>query len=162
MTTNAWADSNYYVDSNGIMVTDKWLKTTSDSGEEEWYYFGSTGKTLDDTWKKINDKWYHFDGSGRMELGVILAKIDTGAADREAKKLSAKDAFDVLYAEGAEAPKMLSIGLHCRLIGRPGRLASLKRFIDYVQGHEQVWFARRVDIARHWQQVHPFPGSPRP
>ncbi|KNC15992.1 allantoinase PuuE [Pseudomonas sp. RIT-PI-a] len=73
-----------------------------------------------------------------------------------------KDAFDVLYAEGAEAPKMLSIGLHCRLIGRPGRLASLKRFIDYVQGHEQVWFARRVDIARHWQQVHPFPGSPRP
>lgn len=73
-----------------------------------------------------------------------------------------KDAFDVLYAEGAEAPKMLSIGLHCRLIGRPGRLASLKRFIDYVQGHEQVWFARRVDIARHWQQVHPFRGSPRP
>jgi putative urate catabolism protein len=73
-----------------------------------------------------------------------------------------KDAFDVLYAEGAEAPKMLSVGLHCRLIGRPGRLASLKRFIEYVQGHEQVWFARRVDIARHWQQVHPFPGSPRP
>ncbi|WP_282349876.1 allantoinase PuuE [Pseudomonas sp. PS01301] len=73
-----------------------------------------------------------------------------------------KDAFDVLYAEGVEAPKMLSIGLHCRLIGRPGRLASLKRFIDYVQSHEQVWFARRVDIARHWQQVHPFPGSPRP
>ncbi|KQQ62855.1 allantoinase [Pseudomonas sp. Leaf129] len=73
-----------------------------------------------------------------------------------------KDAFDVLYAEGSEAPKMLSIGLHCRLIGRPGRLASLKRFIDYVQSHQQVWFARRVDIARHWQQVHPFPGSPRP
>jgi len=72
MTTNAWADSNYYVDSNGIMVTDKWLKTTSDSGEEEWYYFGSTGKTLDDTWKKISDKWYHFDGNGRMEKGWIL------------------------------------------------------------------------------------------
>ncbi len=73
-----------------------------------------------------------------------------------------KDAFDVLYAEGADAPKMLSIGLHCRLIGRPGRLASLKRFIDYVQSHEQVWCARRVDIARHWQTVHPYPGSPRP
>ena len=73
-----------------------------------------------------------------------------------------KDAFDVLYAEGAETPKMLSVGLHCRLIGRPGRLASLKRFIDYAQGHDQVWFARRVDIARHWQQVHPFPGSARP
>ncbi len=73
-----------------------------------------------------------------------------------------KDAFDVLYAEGADAPKMLSIGLHCRLIGRPGRLASLKRFIDYVQAHEQVWCARRVDIARHWQNVHPYPGSLRP
>ena len=67
-----------------------------------------------------------------------------------------KDAFDVLYAEGGEAPKMLSIGLHCRLIGRPARLASLQRFIEYVQGFEQVWFARRVDIAKHWHQTHPF------
>ncbi len=73
-----------------------------------------------------------------------------------------KDAFDVLYAEGVDAPKMLSIGLHCRLIGRPGRLASLKRFIEYAQAHEQVWCARRVDIARHWQNVHPYPGSLRP
>ena len=73
-----------------------------------------------------------------------------------------KDAFDVLYAEGANAPKMLSVGLHCRLIGRPGRLASLKRFIDYVQGHQQVWLARRIDIARHWHAIHPYPGSPRP
>jgi len=70
-----------------------------------------------------------------------------------------KDAFDVLYAEGAEAPKMLSIGLHCRLIGRPARLASLKRFLEYVKGHEQVWFSRRVDIARHWQQTHPYQGA---
>lgn len=61
-----------------------------------------------------------------------------------------KDSFDVLYEEGAEAPKMLSIGLHCRLIGRPGRLASLKRFIEYVNSHNDVWFCRRVDIARHW------------
>jgi peptidoglycan/xylan/chitin deacetylase (PgdA/CDA1 family) len=67
-----------------------------------------------------------------------------------------KDAFDVLYAEGGEAPKMLSIGLHCRLIGRPARLASLQRFIEYVQGFEQVWFARRVDIAKHWHATHPF------
>ncbi|MNG23115.1 hypothetical protein D3C84_1076790 [compost metagenome] len=63
----------------------------------------------------------------------------------------------MLYAEGAEAPKMLSIGLHCRLIGRPARLASLKRFLEYAKGHEQVWFSRRVDIARHWQQTHPYP-----
>ncbi|TBU98068.1 allantoinase PuuE [Stutzerimonas kirkiae] len=68
-----------------------------------------------------------------------------------------KDAFDVLYAEGrAGAPKMLSIGMHCRLLGRPARFAALCRFIDYVKGHERVWFARRVDIARHWHATHPF------
>jgi putative urate catabolism protein len=72
-----------------------------------------------------------------------------------------KDAFDVLYAEGCEgAPKMLSIGLHCRLIGRPARLAALQRFIQYAQSHQQVWFARRLDIARHWQANHPFPAEP--
>jgi putative urate catabolism protein len=62
-----------------------------------------------------------------------------------------RDAFDVLYAEGAAgSPKMLSIGLHCRLAGRPGRTAALERFLDHVQGHDRVWIARRVDIARHW------------
>lgn len=66
-----------------------------------------------------------------------------------------KDAFDVLYAEGETAPKMMSIGLHCRLSGRPGRAAALARFLDYVQGHEQVWVARRIDIARHWLKTHP-------
>ncbi|HEY9889193.1 MAG TPA: allantoinase PuuE [Candidatus Obscuribacterales bacterium] len=65
-----------------------------------------------------------------------------------------RDAFDVLYQEGAVSPKMMSVGLHCRLSGRPGRLAALARFLDYVQGHDQVWFCRRVDIARHWHQHH--------
>ena len=65
-----------------------------------------------------------------------------------------KDAFDVLYAEGAWAPKMMSVGLHCRLIGRPGRAASLARFLDYVQGHDDVWICRRSDIAEHWFQYH--------
>ncbi|MBP1872743.1 urate oxidase [Ensifer adhaerens] len=68
-----------------------------------------------------------------------------------------KDSFDVLYAEGAAgASKMLSIGLHCRLVGRPGRAAALARFIDYVRGHEKVWLARRIDIARHWAKTYPF------
>ncbi|TBV00694.1 allantoinase PuuE [Phytopseudomonas dryadis] len=72
-----------------------------------------------------------------------------------------KDAFDVLYAEGvAGAPKMLSIGMHCRLLGRPARLAALARFLDYVQGHDKVWCARRVDIARHWHATHPFTAEP--
>jgi urate oxidase len=69
-----------------------------------------------------------------------------------------KDSFDVLYAEGlAGAPKMLSIGLHCRLVGRPGRAAALARFIDYVRGHDKVWLARRIDIAEHWRARHPAP-----
>ena len=67
-----------------------------------------------------------------------------------------KDSFDVLYAEGeAGAPKMLSIGLHCRLVGRPGRAAALQRFIDYAKGHDKVWFARRIEIAKHWERYHP-------
>jgi len=68
-----------------------------------------------------------------------------------------KDAFGVLYAEGKTAPKMLSVGLHCRLIGRPGRFASLARFLAYAQSHPNVWFARRIDIARHWRATHPAP-----
>jgi allantoinase len=67
-----------------------------------------------------------------------------------------KDAFDVLYAEGDEAPKMMSIGMHCRLLGRPGRMRSLQRFLDYVQGHERVWICKRIDIARHWMATQPF------
>ncbi len=68
-----------------------------------------------------------------------------------------KDAFDTLYAEGkAGRPRMMNIGLHCRLIGRPGRAAALQRFIDYVKSHQRVWLARRIDIARHWRQTHPF------
>ena len=63
-----------------------------------------------------------------------------------------RDAFDVLYEEGAESPKMLSVGLHCRIVGRPARLASLQRFLDYVLGHDRVWLPRRIDIARHWHQ----------
>jgi len=66
-----------------------------------------------------------------------------------------KDAFDCLYREGETTPRMLSIGLHCRIIGRPARLQALARFLDYVRGHDRVWLARRVDIARHWIKEHP-------
>ncbi|MCC5984611.1 MAG: allantoinase PuuE [Rhodobacteraceae bacterium] len=74
-----------------------------------------------------------------------------------------RDAFDVLCAEGAAgAPKMLSIGLHCRLIGRPGKLAGLMRFLDHAQAQGGVWFARRIDIARHWAATHPHQRRERP
>ncbi len=65
-----------------------------------------------------------------------------------------RDAFDVLYAEGETAPKMMSVGLHCRLAGRPGRAAALSRFLDYVRQHDRVWLCRRIDIAEHWYRHH--------
>jgi len=68
-----------------------------------------------------------------------------------------KDAFDTLYTEGkAGRPRMMNIGLHCRLIGRPGRALGLQKFIDYVKGHKKVWLARRIDIAHHWRKNHPY------
>jgi chitin deacetylase len=74
-----------------------------------------------------------------------------------------KDTFDTLYAEGqAGRSKMFSVGLHCRLIGRPGKIAGLKRFLDYARLHEGVWFARRIDIARHWAAAHPHKRIERP
>ena len=66
-----------------------------------------------------------------------------------------KDSFDTLYAEGADTPKMMSVGLHCRLVGRPGRAAALARFLDYIATYEDVWVARRIDIASHWIEQHP-------
>jgi allantoinase len=67
-----------------------------------------------------------------------------------------RDSFDALYAEGEDAPKMMSIGMHCRLLGKPGRIGALRRFLDHVQSHERVWICRRLDIAQHWKSVHPF------
>ncbi|MBK0391850.1 allantoinase PuuE [Ramlibacter algicola] len=73
-----------------------------------------------------------------------------------------RDTFDALYAEGDPAgpdrPKMMSVGMHCRLLGRPGRIVALQKFLDHVARHDDVWVCRRIDIARHWQQAHPFEG----
>jgi len=66
-----------------------------------------------------------------------------------------KDSFDVLYAEGEESPRMMSVGLHCRISGRPGRIAALEAFLRYARSHDDVWFCRRVDIARHWHVEFP-------
>lgn len=67
-----------------------------------------------------------------------------------------RDSFDVLYAEGADTPRMMSVGMHARILGRPGRFIALQRFLDHVAAHDKVWVCRRVDIARHWRARHPF------
>jgi len=69
------------------------------------------------------------------------------------------DTFDVLYAEGEDCPKMMSVGMHCRLLGKPARMAGLMKFLDHVEKHDRVWVARRIDIARHWRAVHPDTGA---
>lgn len=106
--------------------------------------------------------WVNNQGKGHLVIPYTLDSNDMRFATLQGFNSGEqffnylKDSFDTLYEEGEEAPKMLSIGLHCRLIGRPGRLAALRRFIEYAQSHEQVWFTRRVDIARHWHATHPF------
>ncbi len=67
-----------------------------------------------------------------------------------------RDAFDMHYAEGDERPSMMSVGMHCRLLGRPGRMRALRRFLDHVERHDRVWIARRIEVARHWKTEHPF------
>jgi allantoinase len=67
-----------------------------------------------------------------------------------------RDSFDVLYAEGDESPRMLSVGMHCRLLGRPGRFVALQRFLDHIAKHDRVWVCRRIDIAQHWRERHPY------
>jgi putative urate catabolism protein len=101
--------------------------------------------------------WTAVDGTNHLVVPYTLDTNDMrfaspggfGSGDEFFTHL--RDAFDVLYAEGvAGSPKMLSIGLHCRLVGRPARIAALERFLDHVQAHDKVWIARRIDIARHW------------
>ncbi|MEY4564706.1 MAG: allantoinase PuuE, partial [Pseudomonadota bacterium] len=68
-----------------------------------------------------------------------------------------RDSFDVLYAEGENSPRMMNVGMHCRLLGRPGRFRALQRFLDHVAAHDDVWVCRRIDIARHWRERFPAP-----
>jgi len=70
-----------------------------------------------------------------------------------------RDAFDVMYAEGEEHPTMMSIGMHCRLLGRPARFKALQKFLDHIEKHDRVWVCRRIDIAKHWIKEHPFKSS---
>jgi allantoinase len=70
-----------------------------------------------------------------------------------------RDAFDVMYAEGEDHPAMMSIGMHCRLLGRPARFKALQKFLDHIEKHDRVWVCRRIDIAKHWIKEHPFKSS---
>ena len=95
-----------------------------------------------------------------LDTNDMRFALPQGFAQAEDFFIYLRDSFDALYAEGdpngENAPKMMSVGMHCRLLGRPGRLVALQRFLDHVANHDKVWVCRRVDIARHWQATHPF------
>jgi putative urate catabolism protein len=106
--------------------------------------------------------WERVDGRPHLIIPYTLDNNDmkfgllNGFASGDDFFCYLRDAFDVLYEEGARSPKMMSIGLHCRLAGRPGRTAALARFLDYAQGHDSVWITTRADIARHWREHHSY------
>ena len=83
-----------------------------------------------------------------------------GFAQAEDFFIYLRDSFDALYAEGADSPKMMSVGMHCRLLGRPGRIVALQKFMDHIERHDRVWVCRRIDVAQHWRQVHPYQETP--
>ena len=125
-----------------------WISDTYDDDLPHWMEFGSRDQLILPYTLEAND----------MRFATAPGWV-TGRDFEE----YLKDAFDVLYAEGETgAPKMLSIGLHCRLIGRPGKIAGLMRFLDHAQAHDGVWFARRIDIAEHWAATHPHQRRTRP
>jgi OHCU decarboxylase len=123
---------------------------------------------ISDTYDDDLPYWLDHDGHGNaippqlvipytLDANDMRFAIQAGFTEGEQFFTYLKDAFDTLYAEGKGGKaKMMSVGLHCRLIGRPGRVAALKRFIDYVKSHDKVWLPRRIDIARHWQKHHPY------
>jgi peptidoglycan/xylan/chitin deacetylase (PgdA/CDA1 family) len=91
-----------------------------------------------------------------LDCNDMRFSLPQGFAQAEDFFIYLRDSFDALYAEGAETPRMMSVGMHCRLLGRPGRIVALQRFLDHIEQHDRVWVCRRIEIARHWKQAHPY------
>jgi OHCU decarboxylase len=136
------------------------VRLTAETGQLDW---------ISDTYDDDLPYWYEVGDRDQLVIPYTLEANDMrfatapGYIEGEQFFTYLKDSFDTLYAEGqAGAAKMFSIGLHCRLIGRPGKIAGLKRFLDYARAHDGVWFPRRIDIARHWAATHPHQRRERP
>ena len=95
-----------------------------------------------------------------LDTNDMRFSLPQGFSQAEDFFIYLRDSFDALYAEGAESPKMMSIGMHCRLLGRPGRIVALQKFLDHIAKFERVWVCKRIDIAQHWKTHHPFKDSP--
>ena len=93
-----------------------------------------------------------------LDTNDMRFSLPQGFAQAEDFFIYLRDSFDALYAEGDYSPKMMSVGMHCRLLGKPGRIVALQKFLDHIAKHDRVWVCRRIDIARHWKAVHPYAG----
>ncbi|KAF0174053.1 MAG: polysaccharide deacetylase [Rhodobacteraceae bacterium] len=133
---------------------------TAETGQFEWI-----SDTYDDDlpyWREVGDR-DQLIIPYTLEANDMRFATAPGYIEGEQFFTYLKDSFDTLYAEGQQGrAKMFSIGLHCRLIGRPGKIAGLKRFLDYTQSHKDVWFPRRIEIAEHWAKTHPHQRFERP
>ncbi len=136
------------------------VRLTAETGQLDW---------ISDTYDDDLPYWLELGARDQLVIPYTLEANDMrfatapGYITGEQFFQYLKDSFDTLYAEGEEGrAKMFSIGLHCRLIGRPGKIAGLKRFLDYAKSHEGVWFPRRIDIAEHWAKAHPHKRLDRP
>ncbi len=94
-----------------------------------------------------------------LDCNDMRFSLPQGFSQAEDFFIYLRDSFDVLYAEGADSPKMMSVGMHCRLLGKPGRIVALQKFLDHITKHDRVWVCRRIDIARHWKKKHPYAGN---
>ena len=95
-----------------------------------------------------------------LDTNDMRFSLPQGFAQAEDFFIYLRDSFDALYAEGADSPKMMSVGMHCRLLGRPGRIVALQKFMNHIERHDRVWVCRRIDVAQHWQRVHPYQEHP--
>jgi putative urate catabolism protein len=95
-----------------------------------------------------------------LDVNDMRFALPQGYSQAEDFFVYLRDSFDVLYAEGETNPKMMSVGMHCRLLGRPGRIVALQKFMDHIARHDRVWVCRRIDVAQHWRKVHPYQETP--
>jgi peptidoglycan/xylan/chitin deacetylase (PgdA/CDA1 family) len=91
-----------------------------------------------------------------LDTNDMRFSLPQGFSQAEDFFIYLRDSFDALYAEGADLPKMMSVGMHCRLLGRPGRIVALQKFLDHIAKFDRVWVCKRIDIAKHWKKHHPY------
>ena len=139
-----WFTGRYSPNTLSLLVEEGGFVYSSDALNDELPY-----------WVKVDDKPL-LSGPYSIDANDVKYTMPPGWSSGEDFFTYLKATFDMLYREGEVAPKMMTVGLHCRWSGRPGRAEALARFMDYAQSHDDVWICKRLEIARHWTEQHPY------